>query len=619
MNTPTILADERAFLSALESAGSTIRGRSCSCPFHDDNNPSAQWSQGNDGTWRMYCHPCDKYANVLDLQAHMSGRSVTDLYREASGPSAGVSRPYQTSPARVDRVEEDYRVLGDKQGVMAYARARGDIERWYVYGPKGAPALVVARIVKDTGKKSFLQFTPLPGGKYAPKNLIPEGQIPLYRADELGDRVLIVEGEKCADAAWAIGVPATTSAMGAGKAKYSDWSTMRGRTCYLWPDNDDLGRKHMAEVKTILEGFEARVYLISIDGMSMPIKGDVADFIAVLDSKTNAEIADAINGIMDDAAPQSGSHELAGLFDDIDAGKYKAIPWPELNLVGHLSKALLPGCITTLCADPGAGKSLLMLQMTMRWHQDGIPIALLMLEDERRIHLQRVLAQLCRLSSVTDDEWCRSNSQRVRELIAACKADIDGISARIKAEGEDQLTLDQIAEWIQARCAAGARIVVVDPVTAATTTKEPWAADTAFLMKVKKIARDSGSSVILTTHPRGQAKGAALGGMAGGSAYPRFSHAALWLEKFEMAERYAVDGTVVTCNRSIKITKSRHGQGGGQTVGILFDPGTLRFRAVDVIAPDEKPRPVLMHKSKPDGKKMNSDPTPDEDRFANIT
>jgi archaellum biogenesis ATPase FlaH len=585
---PAILSDESAFIAALEAAGCAVKGKTCTCPFHEDKNPSAQWSQGQDGTWRMFCHVCVRHANVIDLKAHAAGQDPRQAFKDAANVSRDGS---EKKPAKSNaKAPAEDVVLLDKGAVKRYAERLGSVEAWHTYGPKATPVLVVARIVPPTGKKTFRQFSPHQGG-WVPRNLIESGRIPLYRAVELTDRVLVVEGEKCADAAWSVGVPATTSAMGAGKAAESDWSSLLGKTAFLWPDNDDTGRKHMADVREILAGLGVATYLINTDGIGLPAKGDVADLIAALDSKTTDEIATTINGIMDDAAPQGASRELSGLFDDIQAGRFTAIPWPGLEMVGSMSKALLPGCITTLCADPGAGKSLLVIQMLAAWHRSGVSVAMLALEDERRIHLQRILAQTIGMASLTDDEWVRANAERAHAMVAASRDDLDAIGARIKAEGEDQMKLDEIANWIEMRAKAGCRVIVVDPVTAATTEREPWAADTAFLMRVKKIARTHGASVVLVTHPRGASKGAALGGMAGGSAYPRFSHVALWLEKFDMQERRASDGELATCNRSIKITKSRHGKGGGMTIGCIFDVDTLRFGNQCGLAPDDdKPK-----------------------------
>jgi hypothetical protein len=144
-------------------------------------------------------------------------------------------------------------------------------------------------------------------------------------------------------------------------------------------------------------------------------------------------------------------------------------------------------------------------------------------------------------------------------------------------------------------------------------------------MRTKKIARAYGASVVLVTHPRGAAKGAALGGMAGGSAYPRFSHAALWLEKFDMQEKRAVDGELTTCNRSIKITKSRHGKGGGMTIGCIFDVDTLRFGNQCGLAPeDDKPKRKRAHehadrprfKADHQRDRLSARPSSSEDHFA---
>jgi hypothetical protein len=114
----------------------------------------------------------------------------------------------------------------------------------------------------------------------------------------------------------------------------------------------------------------------------------------------------------------------------------------------------------------------------------------------------------------------------------------------------------------------------------------------AFMMRCKKIVRQHGCSIVFVTHPRGSAKGASMHAMAGGTAYPRFSHCALWLEKFHTEERETVDGSVAMCNRAINITKSRHGRGGGVTIGCLFDPDTLTFVNQCTLAPESKRKPA---------------------------
>lgn len=626
---PPALTDEMLFLDALKQAGGTVNKTRCTCPFHEDTTPSAQWSKGHDGTWRMFCHVCARHANTADLIAHATGRDSKTVFKEmASQAKQTTQHGTLTRVESLKSVHEEEKcasdalVLTDKAAVVAYTKRLGTVQAWHRYGPSDSPTLVVARIMQASGKKTFRQFTPVAGG-WSPQNTIERGTIPLYRVDELGDRVLVVEGEKAADAAWAFGIHATTSAMGAGKAAESNWTPLKNKKIYLWPDNDPIdaktgkstGHEHMKQVRAILEGIGCTVFWIDPTDMGLPPKGDVADLIDALDSKSKDEVAMTINGIMDDAEPQGASAELAGLLDDIAAGKYVAIHWPDLARVGSMSKALLPGCITTLCAEPGAGKSLIMLQMLKAWSDAGEKVALLALEDERRIHLQRIMAQTAQRSCLVDDEWCRNNTTQVRNIFDRLKDVIDSIGANIRAESDRQMTLSDIGDWIETRAQSGVRIIIADPVTAAVTEKEPWAADTAFLMRVKSIARKYGTSVVLVTHPRGQSKGSSLSGMAGGSAYPRFSHCALWLEKFDMQERRGFDGGIVTCNRSIKIIKSRHGKGGGLTIGVLFDSETLRFRDCGALAPEYKSSARIAALPSTRSAKLRADPSASEDLF----
>jgi hypothetical protein len=81
-SSPSILSDYTAFHDALASAGSVIRGKSCTCIWHDDKTPSCTIGQGDDGTWRMYCHACDRHASLTDLIAHASGKEPRQVFRD---------------------------------------------------------------------------------------------------------------------------------------------------------------------------------------------------------------------------------------------------------------------------------------------------------------------------------------------------------------------------------------------------------------------------------------------------------------------------------------------------------------------------------------------------------
>jgi putative DNA primase/helicase len=65
--------------------------------------------------------------------------------------------------------------------------------------------------------------------------------------------VLVVEGEKAADAAKAIfpDMVAVTSQGGSKASDKSDWSPMRGRNVIVWPDKDQAGADYAAKVTAL--------------------------------------------------------------------------------------------------------------------------------------------------------------------------------------------------------------------------------------------------------------------------------------------------------------------------------------------------------------------------------
>ncbi len=77
---------------------------------------------------------------------------------------------------------------------------------------------------------------------------------PLYGLEELAARpdaqVLVVEGEKTADAARALlpEMVAVTSPFGARSASKAGWSPLAGRDVVIWPDNDEAGHTYATAV-----------------------------------------------------------------------------------------------------------------------------------------------------------------------------------------------------------------------------------------------------------------------------------------------------------------------------------------------------------------------------------
>ncbi len=111
----------------------------------------------------------------------------------------------------------------------------------------GVPVATVFRYDKSdkSAKKEFRPFC-----HYCRRWHAPDLR-PLYRAELLSgtdDPILMVEGEKCADALNALGILATTVFGSFGGISKADFSPLRDRDVIIWPDNDEPGTKFAGQV-----------------------------------------------------------------------------------------------------------------------------------------------------------------------------------------------------------------------------------------------------------------------------------------------------------------------------------------------------------------------------------
>jgi hypothetical protein len=141
----------------------------------------------------------------------------------------------------------------------------------------GSLSLTVTRTDFDDGSKNFSQKTAR--GLTPTKD--PEHRWLPYRLSEWAREdcnILIVEGEKCADAVHSLGLAATTNAGGAGNWQANLAQYFLGRNVVLIPDNDAAGESHIADVADKLRDVAGSVRVLRIPGLAP--KGDVADWIA---------------------------------------------------------------------------------------------------------------------------------------------------------------------------------------------------------------------------------------------------------------------------------------------------------------------------------------------------
>ena len=127
-----------------------------------------------------------------------------------------------------------------------------------------------------------------PGGKqYRPWDVtsrsmrMPEPR-PLYNLPVIAasNDVVLVEGEKCADALMHLGITATTAMGGASTAiDKTDWTPLTGNTVVVWPDHDEAGSRYADAVIVKLQQIGATVRRVTIPE-DKPKKWDAADAVA---------------------------------------------------------------------------------------------------------------------------------------------------------------------------------------------------------------------------------------------------------------------------------------------------------------------------------------------------
>jgi uncharacterized protein (DUF927 family) len=134
--------------------------------------------------------------------------------------------------------------------------------------------------------------------------------------------VVVVEGERCADAAGAVFPFSTfvTSPGGASAAAKADWSMLQGREVFIWPDLDKPGLAYAEQVAGLLCGTAKSIQIIDVQALArtgpegeerQPKKGwDLAD--ALEEGWKPSDLRAKALGLMSLYVPphSEGAHEL---------------------------------------------------------------------------------------------------------------------------------------------------------------------------------------------------------------------------------------------------------------------------------------------------------------------
>jgi len=582
--------DRAALESEIRLAGSTIRGNVCNCPHpnHDDAHSSAGIYCGDDGAWRVKCHSCVFCGDLFDVRAAVAGRPVAELLSEIRAADKPKPSTNALSPPDMHTLAKRYHAaistgqvadLADQLGVSNAALGRlrvGWCERDSAYSfPMRDHAGGIVGIRLRRGDDKWAERGGH-NGLFIPVDMTGD------------DPLLIVEGPTDCAAALDMGFDAIGRPNNSNRTAEDlivEYVTRhRRREVWIVTDADPAGSKAAEATAVAAQRLAARlVPIVSTVKLFKP-PPPFKDLRQWRQAGAGQNDIDAIAADTPSRGPAGELHAM--LSAEID-GTRRAVQWPW-RLMTRGTQALIPGTVTLVVGDPGSGKSLWLLEAIAHWYDAGIQCTVFELEESRAYHLKRVLAQRVGAAWLTDLESVAARPTESIAYHAEHAAWLDGVGRAIHDAPDDPVRLSSLVSWTEARASEGARIIAIDPVTAAETTDRPWDDAQNFLQTVKPVLDRYGASLLLVTHPRKgkqRAMATTLDDLAGGAAWQRLAQCILWLERHDEPKAVTVKSfadvqpttTTEEINRTLRLLKARNGRGTGWQLAFDFDPQTLRF------------------------------------------
>ncbi len=261
--------------------------RMAKCPAHDDAHPSLSIKWEN-GTVLMHCFGGCTNDSILESL----GISYGDLF-DVEGPSND-ARPNAAAsePALFATLDEAVSKCEPRLGPC--------VARYYYETSKDKVSFAIARFEKGAGTKTFRAFQHC-GEQW--RFGAPPGPHQLYLKPRLDsvELVIVVEGEKCADALTAHGYTAITSAHGARSADKSDWSPLAGKHVVICPDNNVAGSAYADSVARILRLLQPPSHVRVLNLPNLPRGGDIVDFIDSRKGHTLDELRQELESLLESA------------------------------------------------------------------------------------------------------------------------------------------------------------------------------------------------------------------------------------------------------------------------------------------------------------------------------
>ena len=276
------------------------------------------------------CKPADIWSSIRELDVNRNlkefdsfngnDRKQSALDKIKAGLKRKAVEPEQAEPL-------------DQKSVPPYVVE--DEKYWYTTAA-GEPHALVLRYFRD-GKKTF-SIRRWDGSRYVAGK--PDGKMPLYNVEKIAAKpdapILIVEGEKCADAAETAvnGYLPITWQGGCKNVAGTDWAPLKGRDLVLWPDADHGGLEATKQIAALSNARSIRMVQIPKGKNS---GWDICDAI-----NEGLDPNDMIAGSVEYTEPKPARDPLA-LIRGADLASMAAPDWLIKGILGTVGESAIYG------------------------------------------------------------------------------------------------------------------------------------------------------------------------------------------------------------------------------------------------------------------------------------
>lgn len=224
-------------------------------------------------------------AKWADFAAGQQGGDLISLFAAING--CDQKRAYETLAASYNYNNTGHdqgqpKLIPPPKGTSLPDQLKNASQVWRYKSLNGTTLFMVSRRDLPDGKKSFCPWSWSSDGKWV-KKIWPQPR-PLYGLEHLNQDpkkpILIVEGEKAADAARKIQSPYLVVTWPSGSKAFTraDWKPIYGRSILIWPDADEPGIHAAQEICKILHNHCPEIKVLNVN--DQPKGFDAADALA---------------------------------------------------------------------------------------------------------------------------------------------------------------------------------------------------------------------------------------------------------------------------------------------------------------------------------------------------